>query len=43
MDRAAIPFESIEERHLGRVGALLLIFLYFVYLYVRIVHFPRDF
>ncbi|KZN23737.1 hypothetical protein A4G99_12795 [Haladaptatus sp. R4] len=43
MDRAAIPFESVEERHLGRVGALLLILLYFVYLYVRIVHFPRDF
>jgi len=35
--------ETIEERHLGRVGAALLIVLYFVYLLVRVSYFPEDF
>ncbi|HMB50810.1 MAG TPA: hypothetical protein VKM69_09125, partial [Natronoarchaeum rubrum] len=34
---------TAEERHLGRVGAVLLIALYFVYLFVRISYFPHDF
>ena len=33
----------IEERYLGRVGAVLLIVLYFMYLFVRISYFPDDF
>jgi cation:H+ antiporter len=36
-------FETIEERHMGRVGAALLIVLYFVYLLVRVSYFPEDF
>lgn len=42
-DGAKTTFESVEERYLGRVGAGMLIVLYFVYLFVRITVFPRDF
>ncbi|ODR80067.1 hypothetical protein BG842_03150 [Haladaptatus sp. W1] len=43
MDGAALSLESIEERRLGRSGALLLILLYFGYLSIRIIYFPSDF
>jgi cation:H+ antiporter len=43
LDGVAARFESVQERHLGRVGACLLILMYFVYLVVRISYFPHDF
>ncbi|WP_254526075.1 sodium:calcium antiporter [Natrinema caseinilyticum] len=38
-----LKLELVEERHLGRVGAAMLIALYFVYLFGRISYFPTDF
>ena len=43
LDRTAGRLSTVRERHLGRVGALLLIALYILYLGVRIVYFPADF
>jgi len=42
-ERTAGRLSTVRERHLGRVGAVLLIALYLVYLVVRIVYFPEDF
>ena len=43
LDRTAGRLSTVRERHLGRVGAVLLIALYILYLVVRIVYFPDDF
>ena len=42
-ERTAGRLSGVRERHLGRVGTLLLINLYILYLVVRIVYFPEDF
>jgi len=43
LDGARDRLESVQERRLGRVGAGLLVLMYFVYLFVRITYFPHDF
>ena len=43
LERAEAQLSTVRERHLGRLGAVLLIGLYLVYLVVRIVSFPEDF
>jgi len=42
-DRTAGRLSTVRERHLGRLGAVLLIIFYIVYLLVRVVYFPTDF
>ncbi|MDS0282899.1 sodium:calcium antiporter [Haloarcula onubensis] len=43
LDSVRTRFLAVEERRLGRVGAALLIALYFLYLYVRLTRFGEDF
>jgi cation:H+ antiporter len=43
LNRFADKLESMENRVISIAGAFLLIFLYFVYLYVRFSYFPYDF
>lgn len=43
LEELAARLAAVEERHLGRVGAALLIALYVLYLFVRFTRFREDF
>ena len=43
VDSVANSLEEVENQVLSIAGALVLILLYFVYLYIRFRYFPHDF
>jgi hypothetical protein len=43
LDKISERLKATENQVLSIAGALVLILLYFVYLYVRFTYFPQDF